>query len=149
MSTNMDVLCFEMEGAGVMTTGQCLIIRGISDYADSHKNDEWHNYAVATAAAYTKFFLLHFPNLDILTYEVIHVQKRPALLLEKGESCRRDDRGTKSENSASATAFEENPYWAYIYPLFFCFFFICSVCCTLIFVKWKVSNFRGQMRNRV
>ncbi|EXV01255.1 phosphorylase [Metarhizium robertsii] len=51
-------LCFEMEGAGVMTTEHCLIVRGICDYADSHKNDEWHDYAAATAAAYTKYFLL-------------------------------------------------------------------------------------------
>ncbi|KAK8918043.1 hypothetical protein VCV18_009373 [Metarhizium anisopliae] len=51
-------LCFEMEGAGVMTTEHCLIVRGICDYADSHKNDEWQNYAAATAAAYTKYFLL-------------------------------------------------------------------------------------------
>lgn len=51
-------LCFEMEGAGVMTTEHCLIVRGICDYADSHKNDEWQNYAAATAAAYTKYFQL-------------------------------------------------------------------------------------------
>ncbi|KAL2813049.1 nucleoside phosphorylase domain-containing protein [Aspergillus cavernicola] len=33
------VLCFEMEAAGVVKTGQCLVIRGICDYSDSHKND--------------------------------------------------------------------------------------------------------------
>jgi nucleoside phosphorylase len=103
MGTEMEVLCFEMEGAGVMTTGQCLIIRGISDYADSHKNDEWHNYAAATAAAYTKFFLLRFPNLDVLNREVIHIQKRPALL-EKNDSCRLDYRINRSERSATALA---------------------------------------------
>ncbi|EHK40431.1 hypothetical protein TRIATDRAFT_181285, partial [Trichoderma atroviride IMI 206040] len=58
IGAEMNVLCFEMEGAGVMVTGKCLVIRGICDYADSHKNDEWHKYAAATAAAYTKFFLL-------------------------------------------------------------------------------------------
>lgn len=110
MGAEMKVLCFEMEGAGVMTTGQCLIIRGICDYADSHKNDEWHNYAAATAAAYTKVFLLRMRTLDILNREVVHIQKRPALLLENG-SCQPDYSVPRSERSASApasaVAFEE------------------------------------------
>jgi nucleoside phosphorylase len=32
------VLCFEMEAAGLLDTFLCLVIRGICDYADSHKN---------------------------------------------------------------------------------------------------------------
>ncbi|KAJ0421353.1 hypothetical protein BJY00DRAFT_111456 [Aspergillus carlsbadensis] len=74
--------CFEMEGAGVMTTGRCLVIRGICDYADSHKNDEWHNYAAATAAAYTKFFLLRLP---VLNREMVHLQKRSVASLDEVE----------------------------------------------------------------
>src|SRR5208282_1216660 len=31
------ILCFEMEAAGLMNSTPCLVIRGISDYADSHK----------------------------------------------------------------------------------------------------------------
>ncbi|KAL4786402.1 hypothetical protein BJX76DRAFT_365791 [Aspergillus varians] len=50
-------LCFEMEAAGVMDTVECLVIRGICDYADSHKNDIWQEYASATAAAYAKLLL--------------------------------------------------------------------------------------------
>lgn len=34
-----------------------LVIRGICDYADSHKNKEWQGYAAMTAAAYTKDLL--------------------------------------------------------------------------------------------
>ena len=30
----------------------CLVVRGICDYADSHKNKRWQGYAAATAAAY-------------------------------------------------------------------------------------------------
>ncbi|KAL6821981.1 nucleoside phosphorylase domain-containing protein [Trichoderma sp. SZMC 28015] len=52
-----DVLCFEMEAAGLMTEYSCLVIRGISDYADSHKNDKWQKYAAAAAAACTKELL--------------------------------------------------------------------------------------------
>jgi len=48
------VLCFEMEAAGVMNNFPCLVIRGICDYADSHKNNKWQPYAASTAAAYAK-----------------------------------------------------------------------------------------------
>jgi nucleoside phosphorylase len=48
------VLCFEMEAAGLMDTFPCLVIRGICDYCDGHKNDEWQEYAAAVAAAYAK-----------------------------------------------------------------------------------------------
>ncbi|KAI0096788.1 hypothetical protein GGR51DRAFT_566969 [Nemania sp. FL0031] len=52
------VLCFEMEAAGVMNAGlDCLVIRGISDYADAAKNKEWQEYAAASAAAYAKLLL--------------------------------------------------------------------------------------------
>ncbi|KAL0258664.1 hypothetical protein SLS55_006163 [Diplodia seriata] len=50
-------ICFEMEAAGVMNKLPCLVIRGICDYADSHKNDLWRNYAAAVAAAYAKELL--------------------------------------------------------------------------------------------
>lgn len=51
------IICFEMEAAGLMNDFPCLIIRGISDYADSRKNDQWQPYAAATAAAYAKELL--------------------------------------------------------------------------------------------
>jgi len=50
-------LCVEMEAAGLMNDFPCLVIRGICDYADSHKNDIWQKYAALTAAAYAKEFL--------------------------------------------------------------------------------------------
>ncbi|KAL4912062.1 hypothetical protein BDW62DRAFT_206857 [Aspergillus aurantiobrunneus] len=52
-----NVLCFEMEAAGVLTEYPCLVVRGISDYADSHKNDSWQHYAAASAAACSKELL--------------------------------------------------------------------------------------------
>lgn len=51
------VLCFEMEAAGLMNTLPCLVIRGICDYADSHKTKAWQPYAVATAASCAKEIL--------------------------------------------------------------------------------------------
>ncbi|KAL8294227.1 hypothetical protein RB597_008021 [Gaeumannomyces tritici] len=54
-----DILCFEMEAAGVMSEFPCLVIRGVSDYADSHKNDDWNHYAAAAAAGCAKELLSH------------------------------------------------------------------------------------------
>ncbi|KAI9154703.1 Ankyrin repeat domain-containing protein [Paramyrothecium foliicola] len=56
-SEQENVLCFEMEAAGVMDHFPCLTIRGICDYADSHKSKGWQPYAAAVAAAYGKEFL--------------------------------------------------------------------------------------------
>ncbi|KAI9744913.1 MAG: hypothetical protein M1818_001839 [Claussenomyces sp. TS43310] len=47
-------ICFEMEAAGLMDRFRSLVIRGICDYADSHKNKDWQPYAAATAAAVAK-----------------------------------------------------------------------------------------------
>ncbi|KFA81656.1 hypothetical protein S40288_09958 [Stachybotrys chartarum IBT 40288] len=51
------VLCFEMEAAGLMNHFKCLVIRGICDYSDSHKNETWKGYAAMAAAAYAKDLL--------------------------------------------------------------------------------------------
>jgi nucleoside phosphorylase len=59
------VLCFEMEAAGLMNTFPCLVVRGICDYADSHKNKRWHPYAAATAAAYAKEVLSVIPPAEV------------------------------------------------------------------------------------
>lgn len=48
------VLCFEMEASGVMNHFPCIVIRGICDYSDTHKNKNWQGYAAMTAAAYAK-----------------------------------------------------------------------------------------------
>ncbi|RBA14494.1 hypothetical protein FPRO05_03286 [Fusarium proliferatum] len=57
------VLCFETEAAGLMNHFPCLVIRGICDYADAHKNDQWQGYAAMTAAAYAKDLLCQIhPN---------------------------------------------------------------------------------------
>jgi nucleoside phosphorylase len=58
---DLGVLCFEMEAAGLMNHFKCLVIRGICDYSDSHKNKKWQPYAAATAAAYAKELLLVTP----------------------------------------------------------------------------------------
>jgi nucleoside phosphorylase len=53
----LEVLCFETEAAGLMSDFPCLVIRGICDYSDSHKNKKWQKYAAATAAGFAKELL--------------------------------------------------------------------------------------------
>ncbi|KAK5295589.1 hypothetical protein LTR99_009178 [Exophiala xenobiotica] len=52
-----EVIGFEMEGAGIWDFFPSVVIKALCDYADSHKNKDWQNYAAAAAAAATKAFL--------------------------------------------------------------------------------------------
>ncbi|RKK32136.1 hypothetical protein BFJ66_g15520 [Fusarium oxysporum f. sp. cepae] len=61
LAASMDVLCFEMEAAGLMNHFPCLVIRGICDYSDSHKSKEWQGFAAMMAAAYAKDLLRQIP----------------------------------------------------------------------------------------
>lgn len=60
-----DAICFEMEAAGIMDEIPCLVVRGICDYADTHKQDGWHHFAAAVAAAYCKAVLRKVDRQDV------------------------------------------------------------------------------------
>lgn len=62
-----NAICFEMEAAGVADDTHCLVIRGIADYADSHKYRSWQNYAAATAAAFARELLLNVRPVVLAT----------------------------------------------------------------------------------
>ncbi|QGI78459.1 hypothetical protein CEK25_005188 [Fusarium fujikuroi] len=51
------IIAFEMEGGGAWDILPCVIIKGICDYSDSHKDKRWQAYAASTAAACTRAFL--------------------------------------------------------------------------------------------
>jgi nucleoside phosphorylase len=62
------VIAFEMEGAGVWDSFPCVVIKGVCDYADSHKNKKWQGYAALTAAACMKAFLKEWaPMVKVVT----------------------------------------------------------------------------------
>ncbi|CAI4213498.1 unnamed protein product [Parascedosporium putredinis] len=61
LASSRGILCFEMEAAGLMNHFPCLVIRGICDYSDTHKNKEWQGFAAMMAAAYAKRILLLIP----------------------------------------------------------------------------------------
>jgi nucleoside phosphorylase len=60
-----NVLCVEMEAAGLMDHFPCVVIRGICDYADSHKNKDWQEHAAAVAAAFAKELLGYVQPSDV------------------------------------------------------------------------------------
>lgn len=65
LKKDLGIICLEMEAAGLMDTFPCLIVRGICDYADSHKNKRWQPYAAMAAAAYTKELLMMIPARQV------------------------------------------------------------------------------------
>ncbi|KAK4457969.1 nucleoside phosphorylase domain-containing protein [Cladorrhinum samala] len=58
------ILAFEMESFGVWNSIPCIMVKGVCDYADSHKNKDWQHFAAATAAAATKALLQRHTKRD-------------------------------------------------------------------------------------
>jgi nucleoside phosphorylase len=71
LAENNDVLCFEMEASGLMNQFPCIVIRGICDYSDTHKNKKWQGYAAMAAAAYAKDILCRIPPNKIKAEKTI------------------------------------------------------------------------------
>ncbi|KAK6346125.1 hypothetical protein TWF730_010456 [Orbilia blumenaviensis] len=59
------VIGFEMEAAGVWDTFPVIVVKGVCDYADSHSNREWQEYAAAAAAACMKALLNNWELSDM------------------------------------------------------------------------------------
>jgi nucleoside phosphorylase len=69
IARKFSVRAFEMEGSGIADAAWTqdagyIVIRGTCDYCDANKNDVWHNYAAAVAAAYTRALLTSVPTLN-------------------------------------------------------------------------------------
>ncbi|KAF3920388.1 hypothetical protein ABW20_dc0102852 [Dactylellina cionopaga] len=58
------IIAFDMEAAGLWDYLPCIVIKGVADYADSHKNKKWQGYAAATAAACAKAALEEWNQAD-------------------------------------------------------------------------------------
>ncbi len=71
-----------MEGAGIADAtwlsdkAGYLVVRGICDYCDSSKGDEWQAYAAAVAAAYTRALLEAIPCFEEEIPEFSEAQER-------------------------------------------------------------------------
>ncbi|KAF3077352.1 Ankyrin-3 [Trichoderma lentiforme] len=84
LAEELDVLCFEMEAAGLMNSFPCLVIRGICDYSDRHWFKEWRGYAAMSAAAYAKALLEAVPAGDVDRMQTIK-DLLPPELMEKAK----------------------------------------------------------------
>ena len=62
-----DVIALEMEGAGIWEEVPCIVVKGVCDYADCHKNKIWQNFAAATAASASKAILERYTQTDKVT----------------------------------------------------------------------------------
>ncbi|MHB8100676.1 MAG: 5'-methylthioadenosine/S-adenosylhomocysteine nucleosidase [Methanosarcina sp.] len=66
LADKFKVKAIEMEASGIADATWnhevgYLVVRGICDYCDSHKNDEWQQYAAVVAAAYTRALIESMP----------------------------------------------------------------------------------------
>jgi hypothetical protein len=73
------------------------VIRGISGYSDSHKNNHWQPYAAVTAAAYAKELLGVIPPVQVDTPTAADVIKKASMKMNKiGEAVDRIQRTVDS-----------------------------------------------------
>ncbi|KAL4881847.1 hypothetical protein BJY04DRAFT_217916 [Aspergillus karnatakaensis] len=80
LAREQGVIGFEMEGAGVCESLSCIIVKGVCDYADSHKNKIWQDYAAASAACSTRTLIQWYSSMRELrplgiTQTVLSIQK--------------------------------------------------------------------------
>ncbi|KAI1608410.1 nucleoside phosphorylase domain-containing protein [Exophiala viscosa] len=91
-----------------------LQVRGICDYADSHKNDTWHKYAAATAAAFAKE-LLYYVSSELANNEM-PVQQVMVDHLKTTKDHTELTRGileeTRQQNRANDVRYDEEKYRA-------------------------------------
>ena len=105
------VLCFEMEAAGLLNSFPCLVVRGICDYADSHKNKRWQPYAAATAAAYAKEVLSVIPPAEVTKALALDKTIRQATTkrhLDGDSACRSSKRAKLSHSKVELDGPEYN-----------------------------------------
>ncbi|OCL02067.1 purine and uridine phosphorylase [Glonium stellatum] len=100
---DMGILCLEMEAAGLMDDFPCLVIRGICDYSDTHKNKRWQPYAAATAAAYTKELLKIIPAGEVESIKeaakIVNLIQREAAAIREDLKPLQDDLQRKEYNT--------------------------------------------------
>lgn len=84
------VLAFEMEGAGVWDELPCIIVKGVCNYADSHNNRPWQNFAAATAAAVAKSLVERYTKTDKPTIIQVKQQIEEMMKVKENRDCLKD-----------------------------------------------------------
>ncbi|KAL7920802.1 hypothetical protein ACQKWADRAFT_297339 [Trichoderma austrokoningii] len=80
------VIAFEMEGAGAWEDLPCIVVKGICDYADSHKNKQFQNFAAATAASVSKAILEQYIQTDRTRGRLIEESPKSHFLVPFGQN---------------------------------------------------------------
>ncbi|KAK2758412.1 nacht and ankyrin domain protein [Colletotrichum kahawae] len=94
------VLCFEIEAAGLMNHFPCLVVRGICDYADTHKNSSWQPYAAMVAAAYSKDLL------GLVNITAVEGEKKLSELIVSVASMQREQHKTLNDTKRAVNGIE-------------------------------------------
>ncbi|KAH6957785.1 hypothetical protein BKA56DRAFT_680678 [Ilyonectria sp. MPI-CAGE-AT-0026] len=107
LAVERGVLCFEMEAAGLMNNFPCLVIRGICDYADSHKNKEWQGFAAMAAAAYARDLLHQIPPNKIeserrIKEALTNVQRDLASIQQVSHDIKTDVHAMRTDSHAAS-----------------------------------------------
>ncbi|CCF34362.1 hypothetical protein CH063_06373, partial [Colletotrichum higginsianum] len=58
------IIAFEFGSTRICGVIPSILVKGVCDYADSHKNNEWQNFAAAAAASATKALLEYYTQAD-------------------------------------------------------------------------------------
>ncbi|KAF5555115.1 ankyrin repeat-containing protein [Fusarium mexicanum] len=74
-TSSHQIIGFEMEGAGAWDSFPTILIKGVCDYADSHKNKNWQGYASASAAACLKAVLRRWTPVDEPTAPIVDMKQ--------------------------------------------------------------------------
>ncbi|KAJ3454680.1 hypothetical protein MRS44_013280 [Fusarium solani] len=72
LSREAGVIAFEMESAEVWDDVPCIVVKGVCDYADSHKHKGWQNFAAATAASASKAILERYIQTNEARFRSSH-----------------------------------------------------------------------------
>ncbi|KAM0521217.1 hypothetical protein ACHAPE_002692 [Trichoderma viride] len=80
------VIAFEMGGAGAWEDLPCIVVKGICDYADCHKNKLWRDFAAATAASFSKAILEQYIQTDRSRVRLVEDQPKSHFLVPFGRN---------------------------------------------------------------
>ena len=110
LSAERGILCFEMEAAGLIDHFPSIVVRGICDYADTHKNKRWQGYAAMTAAAYAKDLLLKLAPKKVQAEGKMLDALSDCMLIKTRTGCAQKQNKTKtlySGNSNNKPRYED------------------------------------------
>ncbi|VUC37594.1 unnamed protein product [Clonostachys rosea] len=97
LSKELSLLCLDAKGAGTISDFSFLVIRGIYDYSNSPKNQNWQACAEAAAAAYIKVLLGAVTTEDVIQEKLV-LQSDAYEMDEEQAECHRMLKTSNYEN---------------------------------------------------